>query len=226
MSNRQIPDLILIKKPLARPNKLARYTANFESSNVIESNKPIYENIRGRWKSDYFENTNPITLELACGKGEYTVGLAQKIPNRNYIGIDLKGDRIFIGSRMAQQMELGNVGFIRSRIELLPEIFVPNEIDEIWLTFPDPRPKDRDEKHRLTNMVYMNLYQEILNPGGWFRFKTDNTFLFDYTLNVLKEVRIQQLEFTYNLCNSDLLEEHHDIQTKYEKLWSAKGESI
>jgi len=211
---------------LARPNKLARYAANLESSNVIESQKPIYKKIKGAWKSDYFKNSNPMTLELACGKGEYTIGLAQKFPKRNYVGVDLKGDRVFIGSQMAQKLELNNVAFIRSRIELLPEVFVPNEIDEIWLTFPDPRPKDRDEKHRLTNINYLNLYRSLLKKEGWFRFKTDNTFIFDYTLEILKELDIEQLEFTHNLYKSDLLTEHHGVQTKYEKIWSEKGETI
>jgi len=211
---------------LARPNKLARYVANFESSNVIESEKPIYKNLRGAWKTDYFKNENPITLELACGKGEYTIGLAEKFPDRNYVGVDLKGDRIFIGSQTAQERKLENVAFIRSRIELLPGLFAPNEVDEIWLTFPDPRPKDRDEKHRLTNLTYLNLYSSILSTNGWFRFKTDNTSLFDYTLGMLKEFNILQLEATHDLYTSNLLEEHHGLQTKYEKIWSTKGESI
>ena len=174
----------------------------------------------------YFKNTNPITLELACGKGEYTIGLAEKFSDRNHVGVDLKGDRIFIGSQMAQEKKLENVAFIRSRIELLPELFAPNEVDEIWLTFPDPRPKDRDEKHRLTNLTYLNLYRSILSKDGWFRFKTDNTSLFEYTLSTLKEFDIQQLEATHDLYSSNLLEEHHGVQTKYEKIWSEKGESI
>ncbi len=211
---------------MARPNKLARYATNTESGNVIEVGKPIYERLKGHWQTEYFKNPNPITLELACGKGEYTVGLATKFPERNYVGIDLKGDRIFVGSQLAQRTNLSNVAFIRSRIELLPEIFEHNEVNEIWLTFPDPRPKDRDEKHRLTNISYLNLYREILHPDGWFRFKTDNTTIFDYTLNILTELKIQKLEYTHDLYQSTLLDEHHGLQTKYERIWSAKGESI
>lgn len=211
---------------MARPNKLARYAANLESNNVVEFQKPIYEKIKGAWKSSYFKNSNPITLELACGKGEYTIGLAEKFQNRNYVGVDIKGDRVFIGSQLAQKKELLNVAFIRSRIELLPELFAPNEIDEIWLTFPDPRPKDRDEKHRLTNITYLNLYRSLLREEGWFRFKTDNSFLFDYTLEILKETDIRQLEFTHDLYKSKLLKEHHGVQTKYEKIWTEKGETI
>jgi len=218
--------LILQKKALSRPNKLARYAANLESDNVIESGKTIFKNLAGNWKATYFKNSNPITLELACGKGEYTIGLAAKFQDQNYVGVDLKGNRIWVGSQQAQKMGLENVGFIRSRIELLPDFFLPNEVDEIWLTFPDPRPKDRDEKHRLTNLVYLNLYKSILKSDGWFKFKTDNTELFEYTLEVLKSFSVAGLEYTTDLYNSDFLKEHFDLQTKYEKIWTAKGESI
>lgn len=211
---------------MARPNKLARYAANFESSNVIELENPVHQNLRGVWKETYFKNTNPLTLELACGKGEYTIGLAEKFPDRNYIGVDLKGDRIFIGSQMAQKKNLKNVAFIRSRIELLPKLVAPNEVEEIWLTFPDPHPKKRDEKHRLTNLNYLNLYRSILSSEGWFRLKTDNTLFFDFTLNMLKEFDVEHLEATDDLYSSNLLEEHHGVQTKYEKIWSTKGELI
>lgn len=211
---------------MARPNKIARYASNLESENVIESQKPIYDRLRGAWRSEYFQNDNPIVLELACGKGEYTIGLAEKFPNTNYVGVDLKGDRIFIGSQQAKQKGLSNVAFIRSRIELLPEIFASHEVNEIWLTFPDPRPKDRDEKHRLTNIVYLNMYRSILAEDGWFRFKTDNTFLFNYTLQIIEDFKIRGLKFTHDLYHSDLIEEHHELQTKYEKIWSEKGESI
>lgn len=211
---------------MARPNKLERYAQNTLSRNVLEPEKPIYDQIAGNWKSSFFNNTNALTLELACGKGEYTIGLADRFPKKNFVGIDLKGDRIWVGSQLAKEKNLQNVGFVRSRVELLPEIFNPSEVDEIWLTFPDPRPKDRDEKHRLTNIFFMNLYRTILKPDGWFRFKTDNTQLFDYTLEVLNEIPVRSLTITHDLYQSELLEDHHGLMTKYEKIWTAKGETI
>lgn len=211
---------------MARPSKLFRYESNASSDNVIEPEKPIYDRIASNWQKEYFQNNHPITVELGCGKGEYTIGLAQNFPDRNYIGIDLKGDRIFVGSQKAYELGLDNVAFVRSRIELLPEIFIPGEIDEIWLTFPDPRPKDRDEKHRLTNMFYLNLYRSLLVKDGWFRFKTDSTSLFEYTLETLQGFKIKEFDYTSDLYNSSMLEEHHGLKTKYEKIWTAKGERI
>ncbi len=211
---------------MARPSKLARYAANAGSDNVLDPTKELYEHIHGKWNEVFFKNDHPITLELACGRGEYTVGLAAAFPERNFIGIDLKGDRIFIGSQQAQARGLTNVAFIRSRIELIPKLFDPGEVDEIWLTFPDPRPKDRDEKHRLVNVYYLNLYQSILHRDGWFRFKTDNTPLFDYGLEALKMFKTRNQEFTHDLYHSPLLADHHGLKTKYEKIWTEKGETI
>jgi len=217
---------IFVPKKVARPSKLARYAANASSDNVIDPEKELYEGIKGRWNELFFKNNHPITVELACGRGEYTIGLAGAFPDRNYIGIDLKGDRIFVGSQQAQAKGLTNVAFVRSRIELLSTLFALGEINEIWLTFPDPRPKDRDEKHRLVNARYLAIYQSVLQQEGWFRFKTDNTQLFDYGLECLKSFRIRNLTYTHDLYHSDLLEEHHGLKTKYEKIWTEKGETI
>lgn len=211
---------------MARPNKLQRYADNFNSHNVVEPEKPIFNEIAGHWSSQFFKNNLPITLELACGKGEYTVGLGQKFQDRNFVGVDLKGDRVWVGSQKAQELGLDNIAFIRSRIELLPQLFSPGEVDEIWLTFPDPRPKDRDEKHRLTNIFYLNLYRTILKKGGWFRFKTDNTDLFTYTLEVLSGMKLLEAEHTFDLYNSVLISDHHGLTTKYEKIWTKRGETI
>jgi tRNA (guanine-N7-)-methyltransferase len=221
----KVVNLFLRQKKVAKRSKLYRYDSNAESENVIEPEKSIFDSIAGNWKS-YFKNDNPITVELACGKGEYTIGLASKFSDRNFIGIDLKGDRIFVGSQNAQELGLKNVAFVRTRIELIPKIFVPGEIDEIWLTFPDPRPRDRDEKHRLTNIYYLNLYRSLLAKNGWFRFKTDSTPLFDYGLEALKSVKTKNLSHTYDLYSSPMLEEHHGLKTKYEKIWTEKGERI
>lgn len=211
---------------MARPNKLKRYAENSASRNVFEPEKPIYHEIAGNWQKDYFCNDHPISLELACGKGEYTIGLAREFPDRNFVGIDLKGDRIWVGSQRATELGLDNVAFVRTRIETISEIFAPNEVDEIWLTFPDPRPKDRDEKHRLNNLHYLNLYRSILKKEGWFRFKTDNTDLFNYGLEVLEQLPVRDLVYTHDLYASELLREHHGLKTKYEHIWTQKGETI
>lgn len=195
------------------------------SKNVIEPGKDIFESIHGNW-AEFFGNDNEIVIELACGWGEYTISLAERFPNRNFIGIDLKGDRIWKGSQYAQKNQLDNVAFLRTHIIEILKSFDENELDEIWLTFPDPRPKDRDEKHRLCNKQFFSKYRQILKPEGWFRFKTDNTALFEYGLQVLSEFDIKEHEFTFDLYNSPLLEEHHGIKTKYERIWTEKGEKI
>ena len=195
------------------------------SNNVIEPVKDIFETIHGRWNK-FFGNDNELVIELACGWGEYTISLAERFPNKNFIGIDLKGDRIWRGSQYAQKNDLINVAFLRTHIIEILKSFDENELDEIWLTFPDPRPKDRDEKHRLCNESYIKKYQNLLKPDGWFRFKTDNTELFEYALQVLKEFDIRDHEFTFDLYNSPLLEEHYGIKTKYERIWTEKGEKI
>lgn len=195
------------------------------SSNVIEPGKPLFESIHGCWH-DFFGNNNEIVIELACGWGEYTLALAEKFPNKNFIGVDIKGDRIWKGSQYAQKHQLVNVAFLRTHIIEILNLFNENEVDEIWLTFPDPRPKDRDEKHRLSNKSFLEKYKRILKPEGWFRFKTDNTELFEYTLQLLPELKVKNFEFTLDLYSSPMMEEHYDIKTKYERIWTAKGEQI
>ncbi|MEP1093479.1 MAG: tRNA (guanosine(46)-N7)-methyltransferase TrmB [Cyclobacteriaceae bacterium] len=210
---------------MGKKNKLQKFSENKLNHNVIEPGKPIYETISGQWNS-YFGNNNNIVVELACGRGEYTLALAEKSPANNYVGVDLKGERVWKGSQDALQKGLNNVAFLRTHISNIPELFAENEVSEIWLTFPDPRPKDRDEKHRLSNKAFLNMYQRILNPAGWFKFKTDNTDLFDYTLAVLSDFAISDHSFTHDLYHSELLSDHHGIKTKYEKIWTEKGETV
>lgn len=210
---------------MAKKNKTQKFLENKNSFNVIEPGKEIYDSIKGNWNK-YFKNENKIVIELACGRGEYTLALAEKFPMNNYVGIDLKGDRIWKGSQSASLKQLKNVAFLRTHINNIADLFAENEVSEIWLTFPDPRPKDRDEKHRLSNAFFLEKYQQILNPDGWFKFKTDNTELFDYTLDVLKDFKITDLQSTHDLYSSELVADHHDIKTKYERIWTEKGESI
>jgi len=210
---------------LSKINKLEKFAQNKANRNVIEPGKEIFDQIKGHWR-DFFQNDNDIVIELACGWGEYTLSLAEKFPDKNFIGIDVKGDRVWKGSQYAQKNKLENVAFLRTHIIEILNLFDENEVDEIWLTFPDPRPKDRDEKHRLSNKNYLEKYRHILKKDGWFRFKTDNTDLFDYTLQVLTGFAVRDHEFTFDLYQSPLLQEHFGIKTKYERIWTEKGEKI
>jgi tRNA (guanine-N7-)-methyltransferase len=207
--------------------KLIRFASNAENQQILEPGKPLFENIKGQWNDAFFAKPQPITLELACGRGEYTVGLAQVYDERNFIGIDRKGERIWQGCKIAQDNSLSNVGFIRCHISHLENHFAPQEVSEIWIVHPDPRPKAHDERRRLTNPRYLNIYKNILQPDGWIRLKTDNSGLFEYTLEVLKEQPIKDLSFTWDLYESpELLAEHHGIVTRYEQKFTAEGHKI
>lgn len=208
-------------------SKYKRYAENFANRNVLEPGNDLYESINGKWRETMFENNNDIVVELGCGKGEYTVGLSRLFPERNFIGVDIKGDRIWVGSKAAEDEELRNAAFLRTHMLFFEKFFDENEISEIWLTFPDPRPRIRDRKRRLTFPRYLSLYKHALHPEGWFKFKTDNTPLFDYTLEVLeKEFPVKNLTYTYDLYNSEFNSEHFGIKTKYEQIFSEKGEDI
>jgi len=207
--------------------KLQRFEENFKSEIVFEPGKEGYEELNGTWKQEIFGNTNELVIELGCGKGEYTIGLANEFPNRNFIGIDIKGDRIWVGRKQAAERQLSNVRFLRTEIAFLLKFFDESEVDEIWLTFPDPRPKKREAKRRLCHPNFLAYYQRILKENGWFKFKTDNTPLFEYTLDLFKEEwPVLNLEYTFDLYNSELNAEHFGIKTKYEQLFHAKGEKI
>lgn len=207
--------------------KLRRFEENKERKNIIESGKPLFDEIKGHWNQQYFTASQPISLEIGCGNGEYTVGLAEKQLDRNFIGIDIKGDRLFVGSTQAIENGLNNVGFLRTSAHDLASFFGENEVEEIWITFPDPRPKDRDIKRRLTFPRFLNLYKQIMREGGYLKFKTDNTALFEYTLELFKgEFKVSNLEYTFDLYQSSLMSDHHGIKTKYEGIWSEKGEKI
>ncbi len=208
-------------------NKLFRFAVVAQRDNVLERGKELYTKIRGNWNELYFKNSNPITVELACGRGEYSVGLAKQFPDRNFIGVDVKGDRLWKGSTLAVEQSLTNVAFLRAQIVDIESFFEPGEVDEIWLTFPDPRPRKRDVKRRLTSIRFIDSYKKILKTGNYFRFKTDNTPLFDFTLEQLSyRSDIDDFQFTYDLYESALRPECFDIKTRYEEMFSAKGEKI
>ncbi|MEO9967795.1 MAG: tRNA (guanosine(46)-N7)-methyltransferase TrmB [Reichenbachiella sp.] len=208
--------------------KLERFQDNAERYNVVEDGKPNFGKLIGKWRERHFKNGNDLVVELGCGRGEYTVGLGEHMPDTNFVGVDIKGSRIWVGSSYAVENNLSNVAFLRTQIELLENHFGEEEISEIWVTFPDPRPKDKDEKKRLTSPRCLNTYKKLLSKDGWVKFKTDNTFIFDYTLELFqnKQIEVKNLEYTHDLYNSEYMDEHFGVKTKYEKLFYDQGENI
>ncbi len=210
-------------------NKLKRFNENETFANVIQ---PSREEVlagfqfKGNWKA-HFKNDFPIVLELGCGKGEYTVALAHRNPNINFIGIDIKGARFWRGAKTSIEDNLGNVAFLRSQIELIDLLFGAAEVAEIWITFPDPQIKFKRTKHRLTNTAFLDKYAKILAPGGIIHLKTDSEFMHGYTLGLLHGLGLQVVYANHDIYTnggspSDVLE----IQTFYEKQYLSKGKPI
>jgi tRNA (guanine-N7-)-methyltransferase len=202
--------------------KLKRFKEMKEFPNVF--NYPV--EMKGRWRSDYFKNENPVVLELGCGRGEYTVGLSSIFPEKNFIGVDLKGSRLWRGAKTCYLDGKNNAAFIRSRIELIEYYFDKNEVDEIWITFPDPQPKDKWEKKRLTSENYLNFYRRILKPWGIIHLKTDSTYLYEFTLTLLKYLHLPILESNADIYSDENVTPALSIQTTYEKKFRATGEKI
>ena len=207
--------------------KLHHYQYSAQADNVIEDGKVLYTTIKGQWNELYFKNENPIVAELACGKGEYTVGLGKIFPDKNFIGMDIKGDRIARGSLAASEIGLKNVAFLRAGIQYADEFFADQELDEIWLIHPDPQVRERDENKRLTNPAFLLKYARYLKKNGMFCLKTDSDFLYEYSLKTLTDLPEYRLvEYTDDLYNSELLPDHFGVKTHYESIFVAKGYSI
>ncbi len=182
--------------------------------------------LKGKW-STYFQNNNPIVLELGCGKGEYTVELARRNPDKNYIGIDIKGARFWRGAKTALEEQLGNVAFLRSQIELIDLLFAEAEVDGIWITFPDPQIKYKRTKHRMTNPVFLEKYKQVLKPGGLVHLKTDSEFMHGYTLGLLQGLGHEILYSNHDVYkNAGSPLEVMEIQTFYENQYLEKGKPI
>lgn len=184
--------------------------------------------LKGKWHSDYFKNNNPIVLELGCGKGEYTVGLAKRYPNKNFIGVDIKGNRIWTGAKTALEENRSNVAFIRTRIDFIEACFEKNEVTEIWITFPDPQPLKTTIRQRLTNMLFLNRYKNILVDNGCINLKTDNEPFYSYTREVIRDNHLIELVATNDLYGDGIQREEYltSIKTYYEKKFSEKGFKI
>lgn len=203
-------------------NKLKRWSELLTFPNVIQLDKLN----RGKWNDEVFRNKNPITLELACGGGEYTVALARRFPNRNFIGVDKKGARIYKGARQALQLNLPNAFFLRALIDHLNEYFSRDEIHEIWITFPDPYISPAKSKKRLTSSKFISLYQQVLVPGGLIHLKTDSTLLYQFTLETLHELKLPVEFQTDDLYAGQLPHEILEVTTFYEKMHLAEGKTI
>lgn len=210
--------------------KLKKFRLNSEYKHVIEPEVKEFvsvdHSIKGKWNNEFFKNDNPIVIELGCGKGEYTVGLAKLFPNQNFIGVDIKGARICKGATDSLNQNLENVGFLRTRIELINSFFVENEVDEIWVTFPDPQMKKRRAKKRLTSSGFLSFYQKLLKDNGIVNLKTDSTFLYEYTCAVVELNKLELIRKTDNLYAEDWTDEVLNIQTHYERLHIDDGDTI
>ena len=205
--------------------RLQRFADNAQRHNVIQPGKDIYQQIKGKCRG-HFNNDNDIVLELACGRGEYSIGLARILPGKNFVGVDIKGSRLWKGSKYAIENDLNNVAFLRTHILNLGYFFEKKEVSEIWIPFPDPRPGKRDIKRRLTSPRFLDIYRDIIKPGCPVHLKTDNKGFFEYTLSVLEQLKIKDVVCTSDLYSSDLLNDHHGIKTKYEKDYLAEGLKI
>ena len=202
-------------------NKLKRFKENETFSNVFQpTREEVISNqlpLKGKWRTDFFKNNNPIVLELGCGKGEYSVGLAERNPDKNFIGIDIKGARFWRGAKTAIENEIHNVAFLRTQIELIEHCFDADEVDEIWITFPDPQIKYKRTKHRMTNAEFLNNYKKILKTNGLMHLKTDSEFMHGYTLGLLHGLGHEVLYANHNIYkNEGAPEDVTSIQTFYE----------
>ncbi len=203
-------------------DKLKRFAELETFTNVFQLN-PVH---KGKWNADYFKNINPIVLELGCGRGEYTVSLAKYFPHKNFIGIDIKGARIWRGAKTGMEENISNMAFLRIEIEQLEEHFNENEVDEIWITFPDPQPQISRERKRLTYNRFLEMYKKILKPEGLVHLKTDNDGLYEYTLEKTKELNLNVIKHTSDLYKEEWLDDVLSIQTTYEKIYRDKGKNI
>ena len=207
-------------------NKLERFRENLERRNVIEPGKLIFEEIKGQWSS-FFGNEHPITFELGCGKGAYTLGLAQLYPDQNFVGVDVKGARLWVGSAQAEEEQLENAAFLRIRLLDITQYVARHEAASLWITFPDPRPRDRDAKRRITSSRFLDLYRYIVKPGGKVHLKTDNESVFNFTLEILQQrTDIDGLVHTHDLYTSSLYETEQQLVTDYEQKFRNEGKRI
>lgn len=218
-----------LRKHVGSKNKLKRFRENETFNNVIQPTRAEVEegfSLKGKW-SEFFKNDNPIVLELGCGKGEYSVGLARRYPEKNFVGIDIKGARFWRGAKTALEEGLNNVAFVRTQIELVDLIFAKHEVSEIWITFPDPQIKYKRTKHRMTNSVFLDRYKTVLKEDGIMHLKTDSEFMHGYTLGLLHGEGHEVLYAHHDVYSNEYSpKEVTEIQTFYENQYLEKGKAI
>jgi|SRR5690554_158198 len=221
---------------MAGKQKLEHFAEMKTFSNVYE---PTLEEVfrtdykmKGKWSAQHFKNKNPLILELGCGKGEYSVGMAKRFPNYNFIGIDIKGARMWRGAKTALEEKIENVCFLRTRVEFIESCFSEGEVEEIWITFPDPQPKDRQEKKRLTSPLFIARYLKFLKDDGCIHLKTDSQFFYEYSLDQVQQNGYEIIEATADLYGEKIegfdleVREILSIKTHYEKIFTEKGHKI
>ncbi len=212
-------------------NKQHRFKENETFDNVYQPTRNALVDekfiLKGNWNQSVFKNNNPLVLELGCGKGEYSVALAKKYPNKNFIGIDIKGARFWRGAKTATDENIQNVAFLRTQIELIDQAFAQNEVDEIWITFPDPQIKYKRTKHRMTNIEFLKRYKTILKENGVVNLKTDSEFMHGYTLGLLHGAGHEVLYANHNVYKQEgSPEEVTSIQTFYESQYLEQNKAI
>jgi len=212
-------------------NKLKRFKENETFNNVFQPSRvDLVEGkyqLKGNWRQQFFKNANPLVLELGCGKGEYSVELAKKYPNKNFIGIDIKGARFWRGAKTAIEDAIENVAFLRTQIELIEYAFAENEVDEIWITFPDPQIKYKRTKHRMTNSEFLKRYKKVLKPEGVVNLKTDSEFMHGYTLGLLHGEGHEVIYANHNVYKQEgSPDEVTGIQTFYESQYLEQNKPI
>jgi tRNA (guanine-N7-)-methyltransferase len=211
-------------------NKLQKFAENLSFRYLFQPSAPelLADGfpLKGRWRSDFFGNDNPIVLELGCGKGDYSVALAKEYPELNFIGIDIKGARLWRGCKTAEEFGLNNVAFVRTKIQNLDLLFGKDEVDEIWITFPDPQPKNSKADKRLSSAPFLARYSSVMRPGGLIHLKTDNAPLYDFTLELITAEKHQIVESSRDVYSDGLGAPITTIQTFYEKIWLDAGLKI
>jgi tRNA (guanine-N7-)-methyltransferase len=216
------PKKFTFAKIFMAKNKLKKFNAYNTFPNTFDARNQL----KGKWHETVFKNQNPITLELACGRGEYTVGLAQLYPDRNFIGVDVKAARMWQGAKFALDNGLNNIAFIRIQIDFLLEYFAAGEVSEIWITFPDPQPQKPRARQRLTSPQFLGKYVQLLKPRQMINLKTDSDLLFQYTLETIKPLPVQLHEVIMNIDDLDPMPPELSIKTYYENMWRSKDIQI
>ena len=209
------------KGKLAKFADMADYPHVFEYPYSVVDNVPF--EMKGNWNRDFFKNDNPIVLELGCGRGEYTVGLGRMYPDKNFIGVDIKGARMWRGAKTATERGMTNVGFLRTRIEFITSLFAPGEVSELWITFPDPQLKTRRAKKRLTSPIFLEYYAKLLAADGWINLKTDSQHLYNYTQAVISHFDLPCEVANNDIYGSGYADEVLSVKTAYETVYLQRG---